>query len=121
VIVVAAAVVRGGRVLAAHRRVPVGWEFPGGKVDAGETDHAALRRECQEELGVDVRVGPLLGRTPIGAEVELRLYLAAVVAGEPAPLLDHDELRWFAISELDELPWLPADRALLGNLPLPLP
>jgi 8-oxo-dGTP diphosphatase len=50
----------------------------------------------------------------------LRLYAATVVRGEPEPLADHDELRWVGIAELDDLDWLPADRALLPSVRLDL-
>ena len=118
--VVGAAVVRAGRVLAAHRHPPpVGWELPGGKVERGETDAEALRRECREELGVEVAVGPLLGEVTHGAIV-LRVYLATLAAGlaagQPQPLTDHDELRWCAAHEVDGLGWLPADRPVLTAL-----
>ena len=69
-------------------------------------------RECREELGVEVRVGVLLG-TVMPAEFVLRVYRAVLVAGEPRPLQDHDELRWLAAHELADVPWLPADLPLL--------
>ena len=113
-VVVGAGIVRDGAVLAAHRRTPpVGWEFPGGKVEDGETEAEALVRECREELGVGVAVGALLGEVPHGPIV-LRVYRATLLTGEPAPLTDHDELRWCAVGELDALDWLPADAPLLA-------
>jgi 8-oxo-dGTP diphosphatase len=115
-VVVGAAIVRAGRVLAARRSAPAavagGWEFPGGKVEPGESDVAALVRECREELGVDIRVGQLLGVGAPGG-VMLRVYRASLVGGEPRPLQDHDELRWLAADELATVAWLPADRPLL--------
>jgi 8-oxo-dGTP diphosphatase len=116
-VVVAAAIVRGGRVLGACRSAPADlagqWEFPGGKVEPDESDDVALARECREELGVDIAVGSLLGTGSLGAVGELRLYRAALVAGQPRPLQDHGELRWLRADELDSVPWLPADRPLL--------
>ena len=115
-VVVGAAIVRDGRLLAARRSAPPavagGWEFPGGKVEPGESEVAALVRECREELGVEVWVGALLG-TVAPAEFVLRVYRAVLVAGEPRPLQDHDELRWLAAHELADVPWLPADVPLL--------
>jgi 8-oxo-dGTP diphosphatase len=115
-VVVGAAIVRAGRVLAARRSAPRalvgGWEFPGGKLEPGESEVDALVRECREELGVGIRVGALLGTvTPPG--FVLRVYRATLVAGEPRPLQDHDELRWLAADEVADVPWLPADLPLL--------
>ena len=117
-VVVGAAIVRDGRVLAARRSAPPelagGWEFPGGKVEPGESEPSALVRECREELGVRVTVGELLGSAPLSRGFVLHVYLAALVAGEPRPLQDHDELRWLAADELDSVDWLPAERPALA-------
>jgi 8-oxo-dGTP diphosphatase len=114
--VVAAAIVRDGLLLAARRSAPHrlagGWEFPGGKVESGEDETTALVRECREELGVTVEVGVELGETA-GSGIRLVLYAAVVTDGEPAGLEDHDELRWLRPDELDSVPWLPIDLALL--------
>ena len=119
-VVVGAAIVRAGRVLAARRSAPAalagGWEFPGGKVEPGESPAAALARECREELGVQIAVGELLGAADIAAGFVLHVHVAELIAGEPQPLQDHDELRWLAGDELDDVPWLPADRPVLGAL-----
>lgn len=110
--VVAALLVRDGRVLAARRARPAGWEFPGGKVDPGESPEAAIARECREELGVMVQVD---ARLAIGADAQivLQLWRVELVDGEPVDR-DHEELRWVGAGELDTLAWLPVDRALLG-------
>ncbi|HEY8827305.1 MAG TPA: (deoxy)nucleoside triphosphate pyrophosphohydrolase [Jatrophihabitantaceae bacterium] len=117
-VVVGAVIVRDGRVLAARRSAPPelagGWEFPGGKVEPGESEPSALMRECREELGVRVTVGELLGSAPLSRGFVLHVYLAALVAGEPRPLQDHDELRWLAADELDSVDWLPAERPALA-------
>ena len=117
-VVVGAAIVRDGRVLAARRSAPVelagGWEFPGGKVEIGESEPAALVRECREELGVEVAVGALIGAEPVAAGLVLHVYLAEHLLGDPEARQDHDELRWLAAGELDSVEWLPADRPLLG-------
>ena len=122
--VVGAAIVSGATVLAARRKPPHrfagGWEFPGGKVEAGESDAAALARECVEELGVDVAVGACLGVVADGG-IELVLYAAELVRGEPAPLVDHDALRWLTAAELDDVDWLPVDRDLLPAVRAVLP
>jgi NTP pyrophosphohydrolases including oxidative damage repair enzymes len=116
-IVVGAVLVDGwGRVLAAER-TDGGWEFPGGKVEPGESDPQALVRECREELGVPVRLdGTLEGSQPIAdSGYLLRLWTGRIVHGEPAPLV-HARLRWVSATELNGLDWLPADRPFLPQV-----
>jgi 8-oxo-dGTP diphosphatase len=106
-----------------QQRLPGGsrallWEFPGGKVEAGETDKAALARECREELDVVLAVGQRLwaGRhTYPDLTVELVLYLARLVAGEPKPLGAH-ALRFLTPAEMTALPFCEADVPLLDDL-----
>ena len=117
---VGAAVLRDGRVLASRRTEPPRlaglWEFPGGKVEPGEDDVAALVRELREELRVDVEVGARLGGDlPIGATAVLRVYLCRLLSGEPA-LVDHDEHRWLGADELLDVPWIPVDLPLVEQL-----
>ena len=118
--VVGAALVRDGRVLASRRTEPPHlaglWEFPGGKVEDGESDVDALVRELREELRVEVEVGDRLGQDlRIGTTAVLRVYLCALLDGEPA-LVDHDEHRWLAADELLDVPWIPADLPLVEQL-----
>ena len=118
--VVGAALVRDGRVLASRRTEPPRlaglWEFPGGKVEPGEDDAQALRRELAEELRVTVEVGARLGEDlPIGETGVLRVYLCRLLEGEPA-LVDHDAHRWLAADELDDVPWIPVDLPLVEQL-----
>ncbi len=113
-IVVGAAIVRRGQLLGARRSAPAtlagGWELPGGKVEPGESELAALVRECREELGVEITPGARVpGEWALGPNLMLRVYLAEIVTGEPAPLEDHDELRWLGAADLFAVPWLPAD------------
>ena len=106
-----------------QQRLPGGsrallWEFPGGKVEAGETDEAALARECREELDVVLEVGQQLwaGRhTYPDLTVELVLYLARLVAGEPKALGAH-ALRFLTPAEMTALPFCEADVPLLDDL-----
>ena len=123
-IVVAAVIERGGRFLAARRVGPPAlagrWEFPGGKVEPGEDDAAALRRECREELGVEIEVGDAIGPEYPAADGALlvRTYLATLLAGEPSPIEGHDELRWLAVADPQAraLPWLEGDYVVLDAL-----
>jgi len=118
--VVGGALVRDGRVLASRRTEPPRlaglWEFPGGKVEPGEDDATALVRELREELRVEVVVGARLGEDlPIGPTAVLRVYVCALVSGEPA-LVDHDEHRWLGADELLDVPWIPVDLPLVEQL-----
>ncbi len=121
VVVGAAILTPDGSLLAARRSEPPrlagGWELPGGKVDPGESDEEALVRECAEELGVRVALGDRVpGYWPLGPGLVLRVWLAAIVEGDPEPLEDHDELRWLAPEQLYDVPWLPADRPVIEVL-----
>jgi len=118
--VVGAAVVRDGRVLAARRTRPSSaagrWEFPGGKVEAGESPSDALVREVAEELGVTIAVtGWLAGEAPIGSTHVLTVALVSLLSGDPDPT-EHDEIRWLAAHELGDVDWLEPDRPFLPEL-----
>lgn len=126
-IVVGAALVEDGRLLAARRSAPVElagrWELPGGKVEPGETADAALARELREELGVDAEVsGRVPGEWPLRAPYVLQVWTARLRPGSaaPEPLQDHDELRWLGPDEIWDVPWLdqdvPAVRQALAHL-----
>ncbi|WDF34437.1 (deoxy)nucleoside triphosphate pyrophosphohydrolase [Arthrobacter agilis] len=120
--------VRPTRLLVARRTSPPHlagmWEFPGGKVEPGETCEAALLRELAEELGIRAVLGAEVGGPgpqgwPLTAAAAMRVWLAEVEEGEPAPLQDHDELRWVRLEpadELEALAWIPADRPILTAL-----
>ncbi|BCI54625.1 DNA mismatch repair protein MutT [Mycolicibacterium litorale] len=119
-IVVAGALIAGAALLVAQRERPPElagmWELPGGKVAPGESDAAALARELREELGIDVTVGARLGDDiALSATTVLRAYLVTQTGGDLRPL-DHRALRWVRRDELDDLAWVPADRAWLGAL-----
>jgi 8-oxo-dGTP diphosphatase len=119
--VVGAAVLRDGRVLSCRRTSPPqlagAWEFPGGKVDPGETDREALARELAEELGVRAVVGARLGPdVDIRGTGVLRVYVAELADGEEPQLLDHDRHRWLAAAELDDVPWIDVDRPVVEAL-----
>jgi 8-oxo-dGTP diphosphatase len=113
--------VRDGRLLAAERAHPAAlagrWELPGGKVEDGEDERAALVRECREELGVEIAVGCRVGPDlpTEGTAGVLRAYACTVVSGEPVAH-EHRSVRWLAADELGAVPWLRSDLALLPAL-----
>ena len=118
--VVGAAIVRDGRCLVTRRSAamsaPLKWEFPGGKVEPGESPEGALRREVREELHIEIEVGHLLGRGEgrVGRDREIRLavYAATWLSGD-LELTEHHELGWFAPDELIDLDWPEADVSIL--------
>lgn len=120
--VVAAALIRDGRVLAQQRAYPPEaagrWELPGGRVEPGESVAGALIRECREELAVDVIPGAQVGSdVPLPGGCTLRVHVARLAqpAATPSPV-EHAALRWVTRTELAELDWLDADRAVLPDL-----
>lgn len=128
--VVAAVLMRDGRVLLAQRAPPrhqAGrWELPGGKVDPGESLATALEREILEELGTGVRllerlVGPLSGGWWLlsgpGASVAYRMAVWVATATDvPRPVEGHDELRWLGPDDLDAVDWLDGDLPVIAAL-----
>jgi len=112
-LVVGAAIVHRGRLLATRRRAPRrlagGWELPGGKLEPGESAEEACVREVREELSCDIEPGRRVpGEQPLDAGFVLRVYEAFLVGGEPVPH-EHDAIRWLGPEELDHIAWLPAD------------
>ena len=112
-------------LLAARRATPASlagrWEFPGGKVDPGESPEEALHRELREELGIRVGLGPEIvgpdaGAWRLSARYVMRLCLVEVVSGVPEPLVEHDELRWLASGQWHDVPWLDADVPIVDAL-----
>ena len=109
------------RLLACERSHPPelagGWEFPGGKVEPGESERAALVRECVEELGVRVEVGDRVGPdVEIADGAVLRAFTVRLVNGTMPQPLEHAALRWLGADELGSVPWLPADRPIVAAL-----
>lgn len=120
--VVAALIWRGDRFLAcqrpAHKARGLLWEFVGGKVEPGETKQAALVRECREELGVTVQVGDVFMDVTHDYPdllVHLTLFNATIPHGEPQRL-EHNDLRWVTVEEMDALSFCPADEEILVRL-----
>jgi 8-oxo-dGTP diphosphatase len=123
-VVAAALVVESGRILLQQRapgRSMAGlWEFPGGKVEEGETPEAALVRELEEELGIAIDQAALSPACFASAFVgerhmTLLLYLCRDWDGEPQPL-DASALQWATLAEMRSLPMPPADEPLVGLL-----
>jgi 8-oxo-dGTP diphosphatase len=121
--VVGAAIVRDRQVLVAQRSggpYDGCWEFPGGKVEAGESDLSALVREIEEELGVAVEPQAFLGEVLLDGAVgggrpgdsTLRVWWACLAGGEPVAR-EHAALRWVGVDEVDGLDWITADRPLI--------
>jgi 8-oxo-dGTP diphosphatase len=119
-LVVGAAIVRDGRVLAARRGAPAAaagrWEFPGGKAEPGEDAERAVVREVEEELGCRIAViGMLAGAQPVDDRYTLRVAVAELTRGEPIPT-EHDAVRWLTAEQLDDVTWLGPDLPFLDEL-----
>lgn len=120
--VVAALIWRGERFLAcqrpAHKARGLLWEFVGGKVEPGETREEALIRECREELAVTVvprNIFMEVTHEYPDLTVHLTLFNADLPEGEPRAL-EHNDLRWITVGEIDTLPFCPADQEILERL-----
>jgi 8-oxo-dGTP diphosphatase len=122
--VVAAVVEKDGRYLITQRRaaavLPLMWEFPGGRVEAGETDQQALERELAHRLGAEIDVGKLISFVSHPYEhyvVDLFLYECSLSSGE-ASLEPRavNAFKWVASSEFDQYPFTPADEASMNKL-----
>ena len=119
-VVVAAALIENGCLLLAQRTRPPElagrWELPGGKVEPGESEDAALERELREELGIECSVGAALsGDVDLPGGLVLRTYRAALVSGTPAAL-EHSALRWVNAETLPTMDLVDADRLWLPEL-----
>jgi len=119
--VVAAIIKDGDRIFATQRGYgdfKDGWEFPGGKIEPGETPEAALAREIREELDAEIIVGEKVVQVEYdypAFHLSMGCYRCALASGHLS-LKEHEAARWLALSELDDLAWLPADRIVADAL-----
>ena len=119
--VVAGIVCRENKILATQRgygEFKDGWEFPGGKLEAGETGVEALKRELREELDMEVVVGDLLETVEYDYHqfhLTMHCYLCQL-AKEEFVLKEHEAARWLGKNQLDEVAWLPADEGIVEKL-----
>jgi 8-oxo-dGTP diphosphatase len=120
--VTAAILVKDDKILIARRKpggkLPDKWEFPGGKVEAGESTQACLTREMQEEFGIDVRIGQFLGESVYHYQhgsIRLLAYLARWRGGDFS-LKDHTDYAWVQSDQLEEFDFAPADLPFVHKL-----
>ena len=119
--VVAAIIVKDHKVFATQRGYGEWkdfWEFPGGKIDAGETPEEALCREIKEELDTEIAVGELF--TTIDYDyptfhITMHCYLCTIENGS-LTLLEHEAAKWLSLEQLDSVTWLPADLLVIAEL-----
>ena len=117
--VVAAIIRDGDRIFATQRgygEYKDGWEFPGGKVEPGETPQEALVREIKEELAADIVVGELLTTVEYDYQtfhLSMDCFWAELAEGSEIQLLEHEAAKWLAIDNLDTVEWLPADMLIV--------
>ena len=122
-VIVAAVIVVDGRVLACERSAPPEvagrWEFPGGKVELGESDEQALARECPGPRlgGRDWGPGAAPAGPPPPAGPVLRVFAVDLLGGDVPQALEHTAMRWLGPDELDSVRWLPADTPIVAELP----
>ena len=121
IVVVAAIIVRDGRIFATQRGYGEWkdwWEFPGGKIEHGETPEDALKREIREELATEIEMDELFTTVEYDYpkfHLTMHCYLCTIVNGELS-LLEHEDARWLAMDELDSVKWLPADKDVIEKL-----
>ena len=119
---VAAAILKRGDMIFATQRgygeFKDGWEFPGGKLEPGETAEAAILREIKEELDADIKVCQLFETVEYDYprfHLIMHCFICELVSDDLV-LKEHEDARWLGRSELDSVDWLPADRGLIENL-----
>jgi 8-oxo-dGTP diphosphatase len=122
-LVAAALIVQNGKLLVCqrtkHQTMPLKWEFPGGKIEEGEQPRDAMRRELEEELGINAEVGDEVARIRHtyngGSQVELRFFLVPKYRGELENRIFRD-VRWVERAKLPDYDFLDADRELVQEI-----
>lgn len=122
--VVGAVIVENGKILCAQRgpskSLPLKWEFPGGKIEEGESPQEALRREINEEMGCEIEIGEQVEHTVYEYDfglVHLTTYYCKLLEGKPI-LTEHVSIKWLSPNELKSLDWAPADIPAIEKLSL---
>ena len=119
--VVAAIIIENGKVFATQRGYgdfKDGWEFPGGKMEVGETREQALERELREELEIKVEVGKLLKTIKYSYpkfDLTMHCFLTKIIEGTPN-LLEHEAACWVDKNNIDQVAWLPADLEVVEDI-----
>ena len=119
--VVAAVIFKDGKVFATQRgygEFKDGWEFPGGKVEPGESPEDALRREIREDLEVEVNVGDLIDTIEYdypAFHLSMKCFACTIAGGSPH-LLEHEAAKWLTSTQLGSVNWLPADVTLIPKI-----
>lgn len=120
--VIAAIIIDNNKILIGQRgkneKLAGKWEFPGGKIELGETPQECLKREIKEELKVDIAIGNYFGEsiyTYLNGKIKLIAYFATILSGD-IKLSVHDKVEWITISEIDEYEFAPADIPFIEKL-----
>ena len=123
IIVVAAAIIKDHKLFVARRAAQLKqgdlWELPGGKVESGEDDAIALKREIREELSLEIGVHEFIAESEVELSeriIRMRVYRCSVVDVTCLQCSDHSEIRWIQKSDLFKLAWAPADIPILSVL-----
>ena len=119
--VVAAVIKMDNKIFATQRgygEFKGGWEFPGGKIESGETTQEALVREIKEELGATIKVGNLIDTVEYdysNFHLNMQVFWGEVISGKLV-LKEHQAARWLSVHEIDSVNWLPADLELVEKI-----